>query len=320
MAFSYRIASSPASGLAAGLAACSLGVFAGPAHAQEPRFELRSENMIARSDPFSPDDELLSPLGAAFDLETGFDSNTWASWIRPLQGRKVVRVQGQVRARTYFDRDELNSALLTPRVQYWDTFAENRVQVRLLGQVSVLNRDGGRQWTRPEAEAQLRYRPAGDRSLETVARVRVTQYDFDRAGLDGLDSDRVRFGLEQFFRFEGERAELRLSAFHETADARDDAFSFDEVRASAELTFRPDEKTSLSLLADYRDRDYDADFSAAFPEPRADQRFIAEARVERQVSQRLTAFVSSGYLENASNISIRDYDGATFQLGFRLTL
>ena len=316
MVFSYRIAFLPA----AGLAACSLSVFSGAAQAQEPRFELRSENMIARSDPFSPDDELLSPLGAAFDLETGLDSNTWASWVRPLEGRKVVRVQGQVRARTYFDRDELNSLLLTPRVQYWDTFAENRVQIRLLGQVSVLSRDGGQQWTRPEAEAQLRYRPAGDRSLETVARVRVTQYDFDRAGLDGLDSDRVRVGLEQFFRFEGERAELRLSAFHESADAKDGAFSFDEVRASAELTFRPDEKTALSLLADYRDRDYDADFSAAFPEPRADQRFIAEARVERQMSTRLTAFVSSGYLENASNISIRDYDGATFQLGFRLTL
>jgi hypothetical protein len=276
--------------------------------------------MIARSDPFSPDDELLSPLGAPFDLETGFDSNTWVSWIQPLEGRKVVRVQGQVRARTYFDRDELNSLLFTPRVQYWDTFAQNRVQIRLLGQVSVLNRDGSQQWTRPEAEAQLRYRPNADRSMETVARVRFTQYDFDRAGLDGLDSDRVRVGLEQFFRFEGERAELRLSAFHETADAKSDSFSFDEVRVATELTFRPDAKTSLSLLADYRDRDYDADFSAVFPEPRADQRFIAEARVERQVSQRVTAFVSGGYLDNASNISIRDYEGATFQLGFRLTL
>lgn len=304
---------------AAGLAVLSSGAVALPAAAQEARFELRSETMVARSDPFSPDDELLGALGAPFDLETGLDSNTWASWVRPLEGRKVLRVQGQVRARTYFDRDALDSLLLTPRIQYWDTFAENRVQVRLRGQVSVLNRDGGRQWTRPEAEAQLRWRPNGDRAAETVAHVRVNRYDFD-GPLDALDSDRVRFGLEQFFRFEGDRAQLRLSAFHESADAADDAFSFDEVRTRAELTFRPDERTALSLSADYRDREYEADFSTAFPAPRADQRFTAEARVERAVSERITAFAASGYLDNESNISIRDYGGATFKAGFRLTL
>jgi hypothetical protein len=305
---------------AAGLAALSSGTLVAEAAAQEGRFELRSENMVARSDPFSPDDELLGPLGAPFDLETGLDSNTWASWVQPLEGRKVVRVQGQVRARSYFDRDELNSLLLTPRVQYWDTFAENRVQIRLIGQVSVLNRAGGRQWTRPEAEAQLRYRPGGERRLETVARVRVNRYDFDDAALDPLDSDRVRLGLEQFFRFEGERAELRLSAFHETADAASDAFSFEEVRTRVELTVRPDARTRLSLAADYRDRDYDADFSAAFPTPRADQRFTAEARVERQVTRRITAFAAAGYLDNDSNIAIRDYGGGTFKAGFRLQL
>lgn len=304
---------------ALGLAALS-GAAAAPAHGQDGRFELRSENMVARSDPFSPDDELLGPLGAAFDLETGLDSNTWASWVQPLEGRKVVRLQGQVRARTYFDRDELNSLLLTPRVQYWDTFADNRVQIRLRGQVSVLDRDGGRQWTRPEAEAQLRYRPGGERALETVAGVRVNRYDFDDAALDGLDSDRIRLGVEQFFRFEDGRAELRLSAFHESADARDDAFSFDEVRARAILTFRPDERTALSLQADYRDRDYEADFSAAFPEPRADQRFLAEARVERKLSQRITAFAAAGHLDNQSNIAVRDYGGGTFKAGFRITL
>ncbi|XBQ16702.1 MAG: hypothetical protein ABL308_02235 [Oceanicaulis sp.] len=303
---------------AAGLAAT--GGFAFDASAQDGRFELSSENMIAHDDPFAPEDELLSPLGAPFALETGFDSNTWARWVQPLEGRKVVRVEGQVRARTYFDRDELNSVLLTPRVQYWDTFADNRVQIRLRAQYSRLNRDGDHQWDRPEAEAQLRLRPSGDRSAETVLRVRYTEYDFADAVLDPLDSDRVRYGAEQFFRFEDERAQLRLSAFYETADAKDPAFSFDEVRTRTELTFTPEERTVLSLSADYRDREYEADFSTAFPAPRADQRFIAEARVERAVSQRITAFAAAGYLDNESNISTRDYGGATFKAGFRLTL
>ncbi|MFW6413579.1 MAG: hypothetical protein ACOC0V_05530, partial [Oceanicaulis sp.] len=280
---------------AAGLAAA--GAIGFEAEARDGRWELVSENMIARDDPFAPEDELLFPLGAPFALETGLDSNTWLRRVEPLEGRKVVRVEGQVRARTYFDHDELNSVLLTPRVQYWDTFAENRVQIRLRAQYSRLNRDGDRQWDRPEAEAQLRLRPSGGRAAETVLGVRYTEDELDDAALDALDSDRVRYGLEQFFRFEDERAVLRLSAFFESADARDPAFSFDEVRTRAELTFRPDERTALSLSADYRDRDYEADFPAALPAPRADQRFIAEARVERAVSERITAFAAAGYLD-----------------------
>lgn len=55
--------------------------------ADEGRFELRSDNMIARSDPFAPGDETIIGLGAPFELETGFDSNTWLRWVQPLEGR-----------------------------------------------------------------------------------------------------------------------------------------------------------------------------------------------------------------------------------------
>jgi hypothetical protein len=109
---------------------------------------------------------LIVGVGAPFDLETGFDSNTWARWVQPLEGRQVVRFEQQVRVRTYFDRDELNSVLLTPRVQYWNTSADNRFQFRLSGAWSHLSRDGDTQWTRPEAEAQLRYRPKASASLK----------------------------------------------------------------------------------------------------------------------------------------------------------
>ena len=301
--------------IAMGLAAAS-----GTASAEDGRFEFRSENMIARSDPFAPDDELVGALGAPFDLETGFDSNNWGRWVQPLSGRQVVRFEQQLRVRSYFDRDELNSVLLTPRVQYWNTSADNRFQFRIYGAFSHLIRDGEAQWNRPETEAQLRWRHDGERRLETVFRVRVNAYDFQRDGLEGLDSTRVRFGVEQFFRPDPERVQLRLSAFHETADADDDAFSFEEVRVRAELTVAVDEKTTFGLRADFRDRDYDAPFSAAFPERRADERFLAEAHVERRLSERVTAFAAGGYLENASNISTRDYDGGVFRVGFRFEI
>ena len=300
------------------LAAVTLG--GGAALADEGRFELRSENIVARSDPFAPDEELLTPFGAPFDLETGFDSNTWLRWVQPLEGRQVVRFEQQVRVRTYFDRDDLDSLLLTPRVQYWNTFAENRFQFRISGAYSHLTRDGDTQWTRPETEAQLRWRPAGDRSSETVVRLRLNAYDFEDAALDALDSTRVRWGLEQFFRNEDETLQLRLGAFFETADADSDAFSFEEVRGRAEVTWKPDDATSVIAGLDIRDRDYDAPLGPAFSSPRADERFSADLRIERQFSERITGFAGIGSLNNASNIPVRDYGGETFRVGVRITL
>ena len=299
---------------AAALAAAGTGA----AQAQDGRFELRSDTMIARADPFAPDEELLTPLGAPFDLETGLDSNSWARWVQPLEGRKVLRFEQQVRARAYFDRDALNSLLLTPRVQYWDTTADNQFQFRIYGAYSHLTRDGDTQWTRPETEIQLRWRPGGDRTAETVARVRLNAYDFQDAALQGLDSTRVRYGLEQFFRNDDQSLQLRLSAFFETADADQDRFSFDEVRTRAEVAWRPNDKTVVIAGLDYRDRDYDAAFGGAFPQPRADQRFTGDIRVEREISERITAFAAAGYLDNESNIALRDYGGETFQVGLRI--
>lgn len=301
-----------------GVSAAALAAAGGAAQAQDGRFELRSENMIARADPYAPDEELLTPFGAPFDLETGFDSNSWARWVQPLDGRKVLRFEQQVRVQTYFDRDELNSLLLTPRVQYWDTTGDNQFQFRIHAAYSHLTRDGDTQWTRPQTEIQLRWRAGGERTAETVARVRLNAYDFEDAALQGLDSTRVRYGLEQFFRTGDRSLQLRLSAFFETADADQDRFSFEEVRTRAEVAWRPDDKTVVVAGLDYRDRDYEAAFGGAFPEPRADQRFTGDVRVEREVSERITAFAAAGYLDNESNISLRDYGGETFQVGFRV--
>jgi hypothetical protein len=305
-------------GLAAGTAAVIMS--GAGAEAQSGRFELRSDNMITRFDPLAPDEEGRDALGAPFDLETGFDSNTWLRRVQPAAGRQVWRFEQQVRGRVHFDRSELDSLLLTPRIQYWNTTADNRLQFRIYGALSHLRRDGSARWTRPESEAQLRFRPSGDRRLETVARVRVNHYSFTGGAPAGLDSTRVRFGVEQFFRPHEERLEVRLSAFYETANADEKRFSFDEVRFSAEAAWRVDEKTTFAVLADYRDRNYDGVFSAAFPVRRSDERFLAQARVERAISRRITAFASGGYLDNKSNIPLRDYGGGVFQAGFRISL
>lgn len=302
--------------LAVGLAA-SVGV--GAAHA-DGRFELQSTNMLTRSDPFSADEELTALGAGVFDLETGWDSNTWVRRVQPLTGRQVLRFEGQLRLRGYPDRDELDSVLVTPRIQYWNATADNTLQLRLSAGYSALSRDGDAHWTRPEAEAQLRYRPEGGRALETVFRVRANAYDFERANLQGLDSERFRVGVEQFFRPMDEALVVRLSAFFEQADADEDRFSFDETRLRGEVIWNIDEASSAALLADYRDREYDAAFSTQEPFARTDERFEIEARYERKLTERVNAFVAAGYLDNSSNIQARDYDGATFRAGFSLRL
>lgn len=300
-------------------AAAGLALMTGAAaDAQDGRFEFNSDTMIARDDPFSPDDELATgPGGQPFGLATGFDSNNWARWVQPLSARQVLRFEQQVRVRSYSDRDGLDSILLTPRIQYWTTTQDNTVQFRVSAAYSHLTRDGSTQWTRPEAEAQLRWRPRGDRTLETVGRLRINAYDFRGAALQGLSSTRVRAGVEQFVRAPDEAWEVRLSAFREMADADQEAFSFDETRLGADVSWRAGTRTTLGLAADYRDRDYKDAFSPAVPLERSDQRLLTEARIEHRLGERATVFAAAGHLDNQSNIAARDYGGAVWRLGVR---
>jgi len=296
-----------------------LVLLAGEAAMADGRFEFQSTNMIAHADPFAPDDAFEAGEPARFDLETAFDSNTWFRRVQPLSGRQVLRFEGQVRARAYTDRDELNSRLLTPRIQYWNATRDNVFQFRLSAGWSQMTRDGEERWTRPEAEAQLRYRHQGERTHETVLRLRANSYDFKPSSLQGLDSDRVRIGLEQFFRPQDTSLIVRLSAFLEQAEADDAAFSFDETRLRGEVSWSLTDKTRAAVLADFRDREYDA----AFPGTgfsRSDERWEVEARMEREVSARVQGFVAIGYIDNGSNIEPRDYGGVTFRAGFRLSL
>ncbi|KAA5803960.1 hypothetical protein F1654_09215 [Alkalicaulis satelles] len=301
------------------IAAAGLALAASAAaEAQQGRFEFTSDTMIARDDPFAPDEALdAGPGGQPFGLATGFDSNNWARWVQPLSGRQVLRFEQQARVRSFFDRDGLDSVLLTPRIQYWNTTQDNTIQFRIHAAYSHLSRSGSTHWTRPEAEAQLRWRPRGDRTLETVGRLRLNAYDFRSAPLQGLSSTRVRAGLEQYWRAPDDAWEVRLSAFRESADADERRFSFDETRVGAGVSWRAGDRTTLGLAADYRMRDYRGAFSQALPVNREDRRLLAEARVERQISERASLFAAAGYLDNDSNIAARDYGGPAWRAGLR---
>lgn len=300
------------------LSALAGGLVVSGAEAQDGRFELRSDNAIARMDPFLGD-ELEEGGARAFDLETGLDSNTWLRWVQPTGEGKVWRFETQGRVRVFEDRDDLNSVLLTPRVQYWHTSQDRDWQVRALASYGYMMRDGAMHWARPEAELQLRYR--GIENRETILRARVNQYNFNDGRLPGLDQTRWRLGAEQIWRFETvSKDQLRLSAFYEVGDADENRHSFSEWRMAAEYQRALGEKTHLIARLDYRARDYDGVYSNALAVKRADQRWQGDVEIAHKLNDRVSVYGRAGYVENTSNIAVRDYDGAVVRFGFKVAL
>ena len=286
----------------------------GRAAAQDPRWEIRSENSISRSDPFFESNELDSQ--GNLGLETGVDSNNWLRFVKPISGRRVWRFEQQARLRAYDERDELNSVLLTPRIQYWAPLGSGW-QVRAIADSSVLFRDGDRHYTRAQAEAQLRSR--SEDGSELVFRGRFGHYDFGKQVVAGLDQDQWRFGIQRNSN-NAAQSGTRLSGFVITSDALLDKFSFDEWRAEAVFWTRTSERTEVSLRLLATQRDYDGNFSAIQPFARSDTRWAASARAEYHVSDRRRLFAELGYLDNDSNISQREFSGVTFRLGVRIDL
>lgn len=274
------------------------------AQAQDARFEFRSDNSVARSDPFI-DQDVLEPQGA-FDLETGFDSNNWLRIVKPVGAGRVWRFEQQARLRRYDERDDLNSFLLTPRVQYWAPVGEHW-QARISAEASVLNRDGDQHYTRFQGEGQLRYRPADNR--ETVFRVRANQYDFGDQVVAGLDQNQLRLGIEQYGYGENRRSGWYVAGFLTNSDADANRFSFGEVQARARTWWPLGEDTRGELRLEAGRREYDGDFSALQAFAREDTRWKATGRVEHGVGERVTLFGEAGFVDNDSNIDLRSYSG-----------
>ncbi|WP_297734611.1 hypothetical protein [uncultured Maricaulis sp.] len=283
------------------------------ATAQQSRIEFSSDNAVERSDPFI-DQDVLEPQGA-FDLETGFDSNNWLRIVKPVGEGRVWRFEQQARLRRYEDRDDLNSILFTPRVQYWAPVGEHW-QMRAIAEASVLNRDSDRHYTRFQAEGQMRYRPAANR--ETVLRLRANQYDFGDQVVAGLDQRQWRVGIEQYGYGENRRSGWYLAGFFTSSSADADRFSFSETALRAR-TWQPlGENTRGELRLEASQRSYDGPFSAVQMFDREDTRWRATGRVEHGLTDQVTLYGEAGYVDNESNIDLRSYSGAVFQIGIRI--
>lgn len=284
-----------------------------PATAQDGRFVFRSDTGIERSDPFI-DQDALEPEGAS-ELVTGFDTNNWLRYVQPVGQGRVWRFEQQVRLRAYDDRDDLNSVLLTPRIQYWTPLGENW-QGRASLAISLLNRDGDRHYTRVTGEGQLRYRPrpTGD----TVISVRHTRYDYGDQVVAGLDQSQWRGGLARYWYSEDRSQGASVAADASWSDADAERFSFSEWRLRGAAWTPLGEAMTAHFELEHAERDYDAAFSTTLPVARSDRRLRGTARLEHRASSRVTLYGEAGYVDNESNIDSRSYSGGTFRIGLRI--
>ncbi len=283
------------------------------AGAQEGRFEFSSETGFERADPYIGEDE-LAPGGVA-ELVTGFDTNNWFRWVQPVGGQRVWRFEQQGRMRIHSDRDDLDSILLTPRIQYWTPVGEGW-QFRGSGAASWLQRDGDTHYTRLETEGQLRHQPTGLGA--TVLRLRLTSYDFGDQVVAGLDQTQWRAGIERHWYSQDRREGVRLDAYYKQAEADADRFSHTEwlLRATAWTPLR--DGYTLTGRIEFADRTYEDDFSVALPFAREDTRWEAVIGGETPFSDTITLYGEAGYADNDSNIPTRAYSGGIFRIGLRI--
>ena len=297
------------------LAASGLAVAAtlgGGAYAQETRTQFRTDTAFARGETFVED---AADPDIGLTLENAFDSNNWASLIMPKGNGRVWRLEQQFRVREYEDRDDLDSQLLTTRLQYWTPKGEND-QLRFWFDAGFNYRDGDHRYSRVRGHAQWRHRP--DAQNETIVSLQTDLYDFTDKATDGLDQTRWRAGIEQRrYKDETFPVNLAVGAFVTTADADADRFAFDGVEVRGRIWDQFNETWAGEVNFAFAQRDYDGDFSTAEPLPREDDRWEARARLDYLVTPHQAIYAEVGYLQNDSNISVRDYDGMTFRVGFR---
>ncbi|MEP1422943.1 MAG: hypothetical protein ABJK59_14345 [Erythrobacter sp.] len=193
-----------------------------------------------------------------------------------------------------------------------------RVRLRLGGTADHVIGDEGRVFTRGRADSQLIYRHGDGHT--SVGRFRYGYRDQSEERFTGFDQTELLGELRHTYRPQGSNTSLSIAAFVLDIDADDDRFSFRGlgVRVLAQTPLS-DDFTGFAR-ASYLNRDYEDDFSQAFPLARDDNVWRISSGLERRVSSSLIMFGELGYIDHSSNIPTRDFGGVIGRVGIRAKL
>ncbi len=191
-------------------------------------------------------------------------------------------------------------------------------RLRLGAEFQYVLGDDGRVFDRPRAEAQIIHRHS--REHTTTGRLRYGFRNQSEDRFTGFDQSEWLAELRHNWRPDGGPTSINMSLLGMKHDADDGRFSYTgygfRLVGSTPLA---DKLTGVARFSVVQ-RDYEDDFSTLYPVRRSDTHIRATAGLDYQVWNQVSIFSEAGYVSNASNVPVRDYDGFVGRIGLRFAL
>ena len=196
----------------------------------------------------------------------------------------------------------------------------DRAQLRFRAGIERNARFPEERFLRYTAQAALNLRQDGGRSATYTLRYRYRDQN-EGNSFDGFDqSQYLASARYSWFSRERPLELFAVTPFLDIRDADADNFASDALGVRVQARYRVEDDLTVTFRANALMRDFDDIFSAAFPVAREDRRISVESEIRKEVGENGSLFGAIGYESNNSNIAVRDYSGATFRIGYELSL
>lgn len=219
----------------------------------------------------------------------------------------------------YPDDSRFNRYAFGPSIRGDIPLANNgATRLRLGAEYQYVLGEDGRVFDRPRADAQIIHRHSKEHTTTGRLRYGFRNQSDDR--FSGFDQSEWLAELRHNWRPNGGPASLDMSIFGLKHDADDNRFSYTGygVRFLANMPLA-EKLTGLARISVVQ-RDYEDDFSSLYPVHRSDTHIRATAGLDYQAWDRVSIFTEAGYVSNASNVPVRDFDGFVGRIGLRFSL
>jgi len=198
--------------------------------------------------------------------------------------------------------------------------AFDRTQLRLRAGFETNARLPDQRFVRYTAQGALSRRMDNGRSVTYRLRYRYRDQN-EGNSFDGFDQRELLGDARFAWSFRNQPLELvAVTPFFDLRNADADNFDSTQVGIRVQARYRLSDDITLTGRASAFARDFDEAFSATYPVARKDRRTSVEISLRKDLSDSFAVFGAIGYENNNSNIPVRDYSGATFRLGFEMTL
>lgn len=219
----------------------------------------------------------------------------------------------------YPEDSRFNRYAFGPNIRGDIPLTENgKTRLRLGAEYQYVLGEDGRVFDRPRVDAQLIHRHSKEHT--TTGRLRYGFRNQSEDRFTGFDQAEWLAELRHNWRPDGGPTSVNISLLGLKHDADDNRFSYTgygvRLVGSTPLADKLTGVARFSLVQ----RDYEDNFSTLYPVDRSDTHIRATAGLDYQVWNQISLFTEAGYVSNASNVPVRDFDGFVGRIGLKFTL